>query len=309
MALSIGHFNIVDLIALVVFALYIARSWYTGLWPWVNGLLSLLLSMYFAFFGYTLFGPLLTKFFHLTTPTAYTISFVAVLVILQGVFSTLIQLFYERFPRVFYERTFTRSLAFIPAGIEGIMAIVLLVLIGTLMPVPTQASDEISSSYVGSFISKELSSINHVGNVVTAGRLDQALSLVATHSEGDEKPLTLPFRPDVTVDDPQAEQEMFAFVNQQRAAYGVAPLTLDPSLTAVARAHSQDMWNNKYFAHVDPTGKDPFDRMQAAGIFALTAGENIALAPSIDAADIGLMNSPLHKKNILNPEYHWHRRD
>jgi uncharacterized protein YkwD len=64
------------------------------------------------------------------------------------------------------------------------------------------------------------------------------------------------------------------------------------------------MWNQEYFAHVDPSGKDPFDRMEAAGIFALIAGENIALAPSLTAADTGLMNSPLHKKNILDPQYH-----
>jgi uncharacterized membrane protein required for colicin V production len=64
MTLGIFHVNIVDLIALVVFAMYILRSWYTGLWPWVNGLVSLVVSFYFAFFGYAVFGPLLTNYFH-----------------------------------------------------------------------------------------------------------------------------------------------------------------------------------------------------------------------------------------------------
>jgi uncharacterized protein YkwD len=304
MTLGIFHVNIVDLIALVVFAMYILRSWYTGLWPWVNGLVSLVVSFYFAFFGYAVFGPLLTNYFHLSIPTAYSISFVGVLIVSQGILSTLIQIFYEKFPRVFYERTFTRAIAFIPAGIEGLMVIVLLIVMGTILPIPTQASDQISSSYIGAIVTNQFSSINRIGNVVTAGKLDQAFSLVASHSEGDEKPLVLTYRPSVTTDDVLAEQEMFTFVNQQRVANGVPPLTLDSKLTTVARAHSQDMWNQEYFAHVDPSGKDPFDRMEAAGIFALIAGENIALAPSLTAADTGLMNSPLHKKNILDPQYH-----
>jgi uncharacterized protein YkwD len=33
------------------------------------------------------------------------------------------------------------------------------------------------------------------------------------------------------------------------------------------------------------------------------AGENIALAPSYELAEIGFMNSPKHRDNILDPKY------
>jgi uncharacterized protein YkwD len=63
------------------------------------------------------------------------------------------------------------------------------------------------------------------------------------------------------------------------------------------------MFKRGYFAHVTPEGVDPFQRMDAAGIHYVTAGENLALAPTLDIAHDGLMNSPGHRANILNPAY------
>ncbi|MEO5953203.1 MAG: CAP domain-containing protein, partial [Chloroflexia bacterium] len=44
-------------------------------------------------------------------------------------------------------------------------------------------------------------------------------------------------------------------------------------------------------------------RMDTAGITYRTAGENLALAPSLDIAHEGLMNSPGHRANILNADF------
>jgi uncharacterized protein YkwD len=54
---------------------------------------------------------------------------------------------------------------------------------------------------------------------------------------------------------------------------------------------------------VNPDGKDPFARMEDAGIKFLVAGENLALAPNVDLAHEGLMNSPGHRANILTAEF------
>ncbi len=77
----------------------------------------------------------------------------------------------------------------------------------------------------------------------------------------------------------------------------------DPELTEVARRHSADMFARGYFAHDTPEGITPFDRMRAGGVRFLTAGENLALAPTIDVAHTGLMNSPGHRANILRREF------
>jgi uncharacterized protein YkwD len=100
------------------------------------------------------------------------------------------------------------------------------------------------------------------------------------------------------------EDAMLVLVNKERSSRGIGVLTMDSALRSVARAHSLDMFQRGYFSHYTPDQKDPFDRMHAAGITYLTAGENLALAPSLPLAHTGLMNSPGHKRNILDPSYH-----
>jgi uncharacterized protein YkwD len=43
--------------------------------------------------------------------------------------------------------------------------------------------------------------------------------------------------------------------------------------------------------------------MNKAGVKFRTAGENLALAPTLQLAHTGLMNSPGHRANILRPEF------
>jgi uncharacterized protein YkwD len=63
------------------------------------------------------------------------------------------------------------------------------------------------------------------------------------------------------------------------------------------------MLRRGYFAHVTPEDKDPFDRIREANVRFLTAGENLALAPSLQMAHTGLMKSPGHRANILRPVF------
>ena len=63
------------------------------------------------------------------------------------------------------------------------------------------------------------------------------------------------------------------------------------------------MFQQGFFAHVDESGATPFDRMRAGGVNFRAAGENLALAPTVQIAHDGLMNSPGHRANILNPRY------
>ena len=63
------------------------------------------------------------------------------------------------------------------------------------------------------------------------------------------------------------------------------------------------MWERSYFSHYTPEGKDPFERMKDGHVDYRTAGENLALAPTLQIAHTGLMNSPGHRANILNPNF------
>lgn len=99
------------------------------------------------------------------------------------------------------------------------------------------------------------------------------------------------------------EQLAFDLLNADRAANGLAPLKLNISVTAVAQRHAQDEINRDFFAHNNPDGLSPFDRMHAAGISFRYGGENLAINQDVTAAQQALMNSPGHRANILSPDY------
>ena len=100
------------------------------------------------------------------------------------------------------------------------------------------------------------------------------------------------------------EQEVVRLVNAERAKHGLAALTEDWELSRVARYKSQDMHDNRYFAHNSPTYGTPFRMLRAFGLSYRTAGENIAMGYAAPAAVVaGWMNSEGHRANILSSAY------
>ncbi len=113
----------------------------------------------------------------------------------------------------------------------------------------------------------------------------------------------LPFRPEKLVPDKAGEREIFAMVNAERKKAGLQELVWDEEMAEVARAHSLDMWRRQYFAHDTPEGETPLERLLGDEIVLEKAGENLALARTIARAHKGLMNSPGHRRNILDPAF------
>ena len=98
--------------------------------------------------------------------------------------------------------------------------------------------------------------------------------------------------------------EVLRLVNAERAKAGLSSLTLDSSLSSVAKNHSEDMKNNNYFDHTNLQGQSPFDRLKSAGIAYTTAGENIAMGQKTAQSVVsGWMNSSGHRANILNKNF------
>lgn len=103
------------------------------------------------------------------------------------------------------------------------------------------------------------------------------------------------------------------YTNTERAKAGVPLLTVDPELSKLAMAHSDDMRDNNFFAHDSPYGYTFAERVRQAGYF--TAAENIAatMATYSESADPDLvgqhivceqwMESPGHRKNIVKELY------
>lgn len=112
---------------------------------------------------------------------------------------------------------------------------------------------------------------------------------------------------------PRWEYHMLRFINDTRLIF-LGPgylLKYDPALSVVANKHSLDMASRNYFDHVSPEGQDLVNRLESGHICCTLAGENIAFR-SIGLSSIylvlrsqheGLMDSPAHRANLLNPEF------
>ena len=98
-----------------------------------------------------------------------------------------------------------------------------------------------------------------------------------------------------------AERFAYELLSLDRRRLGVPPLTLDPALSAVARAHSDEMRDRGYFGHQSPTTGLVTDRLRAAGYRSSATGENLALNDGIAEAEASLMASVGHRKNIAQP--------
>jgi uncharacterized YkwD family protein len=80
----------------------------------------------------------------------------------------------------------------------------------------------------------------------------------------------------------------------------LAPLTLDPAISNVARIKSKDMSDNNYFAHQSPTYGSAADMLTQHGIRYTAWGENIAAGQRTPEEVVNAwMNSPGHRANIL----------
>lgn len=124
-------------------------------------------------------------------------------------------------------------------------------------------------------------------------RATLALSLLAVTACGDS--LTGP-----DISDPRVI-EFVELVNEHRVDVGCEPLVWHAPAADVAYTHSADMIARDYFAHTNPDGHSPFDRMNAAGIEYGAAAENIAYGYA-DAASVlqAWLDSPGHRANIEN---------
>lgn len=102
---------------------------------------------------------------------------------------------------------------------------------------------------------------------------------------------------------PDLEDRLLQLVNEERIKYGLKMLIADTPMKKAAFSHASDMFTRGYFAHHTPEGTDPFERMNKLSINFIFAGENLAHSSNLLSAHKGLMKSPGHRANILNPAF------
>lgn len=99
------------------------------------------------------------------------------------------------------------------------------------------------------------------------------------------------------------EQKALNLLNADRAAQGLPPLTLDSELSRIARIKSQDMKDNRYFAHTSPTYGNAASMLKTFGYSFNGVGENIAHHATVEKSQAAFMSSDGHRRNILGSQW------
>jgi uncharacterized protein YkwD len=99
----------------------------------------------------------------------------------------------------------------------------------------------------------------------------------------------------------EIEKVMVALIARDRQRASLAPVVPDERLAAIARAHSRDMAEHDFVAHLSPRSGSAMDRAHAAGLAPGLLMENVGRAYSPEEAEIGFLSSPGHRGNLLDP--------
>jgi uncharacterized protein YkwD len=292
----------VDLLLLLVVALGVWEGWRRGLLLGLLGLTRWVGGLLFALRFYQpvarWLGPRFSWDEAWDEPAAFLLTAVAAGFVIQLVGEALLR----RVSEDTHRGAVNRALGTLPGLVGGLTSAAILASLLLAAPLPERLRDSARASVLANQLAVYTEQLEGALAPVFDDAIQQTLNRLTIKPESGES-VNLGYEVKQTAPRPDLEAQMLEMVNEERRAAGLKPVAPDPELTEVARAHSADMFARGYFAHVSPEGLDPFDRMKRAGVGFRTAGENLALAPTLKIAHTGLMNSPGHRANILRPEF------
>lgn len=92
--------------------------------------------------------------------------------------------------------------------------------------------------------------------------------------------------------------------NEARQKSGLTSLKLSTKLDKAAAAKADDMMKNNYWAHVSPSGVQPWFWLDQQGYSYQVAGENLAKNYASSSSTVkAWLASPTHRANVLNSKY------
>ncbi|HKB66119.1 MAG TPA: CvpA family protein [Pyrinomonadaceae bacterium] len=298
-----GTLNLIDLVLVVIVLLSAINGWRRG---FILGVLDLLGWALVLLAGLRFYQPLARWIgAHVDLwsevwdrPFAFILIAILATVAVQALGKALL----GRVAKETHEGSFNRALGVLPGVANGLITAALIAAFMLAIPLNEGLRERARESAIANRLAVYAERLEAKLHPVFAEAVAETLNLLTVQPESHER-VNLPYKVANSRPRPDLEAQMLVLVNRERAAAGLRPLTPDPELTEVARGHSADMFARGYFAHDTPEGLDPFARMREAHVRYVTAGENLALAPTLQVAHSGLMNSPGHRANILHPQF------
>lgn len=298
--------NFVDFVIILIILFYSIEGAGSG---FIFSLLDLI-SFFISFAGglsfYSFFGKFLAGNFSIPPGFANAIGFFLAAFFFEIISSLFLRNFLAGPINKLYPTALKPFNKILGAVLGSLSAILLLTFILTMiisLPLSSFVKHSVSQSKIASYLTSNTQSLSKTLNNIFGGAVNETITFLTVEPKGNES-VNLNFKTSDFKIDYGAEKQMFDMVNKERTARGIRALSLgSQALIGVARAHCEDMFERGYFSHYTPEGLSPFDRMLNAGISFTAAGENLALAPNVDLAHKGLMESPGHRANILSPDF------
>lgn len=294
--------NYIDIILVVILLLYILDGIRRGFLNIFLELLIFVTSVLLALKFYLPFANWISGILALPEFLKNIVAFILLWAVFEILLLILGNYIQRLIPFFIKNSTVNKIAGFFPSLLKGLVIVstVLLLVIG--LPLPAFVKDDINQSKLGSTLISKAASFEGQTRKIFGGVVEETLTFLTVPTDSKE---TLQFRfkePDLKIDE-KSEEEMLKLINQERSKIGLKALIMDEKLQEVARTHSKDMWQRRYFSHVSPDGEEPLDRVKKSGIQFTIVGENLALAPNVRLAQIGLMNSEGHRANILGATF------
>lgn len=301
--------NILDFIILTIIVFYAYEGYMVGFLHAFLDLSSFVLSFFIALTFYAGGGEFVMRQFGIPPGLSNALAFLVLALVSEIVMSILLRKvasfippFSEKNPLHRVTQRLNHPLGLLPGLASAVIILSFLLTVIIALPSSPLLKELVTGSRLGGTFVASTSLFEHRLNDIFGGAIQETLNVLTVKPESDAT-VDLRFTVANPGVDPEAEQLMLELLNLERRKAGLEPLVMDEGLRELARDYSRDMFQRGYFSHYNPEGQSPFDRMEMYGISYLYAGENLALAPSVELAHQGLMNSPGHRANILSPNF------
>ncbi|OGH02859.1 MAG: hypothetical protein A2798_00290 [Candidatus Levybacteria bacterium RIFCSPHIGHO2_01_FULL_37_17] len=309
MDVSYFGLNWIDFILLVIVTIYAIEGYFLGFFASFVDFISFVLSFVFGLAFYSRLSEVLVQVFSIPQGFANALGFLIAAIMFEIIFSVVLKKIFFSFPAFMKSNPnlskllpFEKLLGVFPGVLSGLVLSAFILSLIIALPFSVFLKNSVTDSRFGNVLVSNTQVFAHGLNEVFGGAVNDTLSFLTVEPQSDQS-VGLNFKAENISVDYAAEQEMFAKVNMERSSQGLSILSFSEQLAKVGRAHCSDMFRRGYFSHYTPEGLSPFDRMVAADVNFKFAGENLALAPNVELAMQGLMNSEGHKANILSKDF------
>lgn len=292
--------NIIDVILIIVVSLAVYSGWNKG---FIQSLaeLTIWLGSFLLSFFLSAFIVRLLQLVHVDGIWVRPVFFIIFLLVISHRISTLCDRWTSGISEESHDHTGNKISGILPGFISGIVYASLISFFVLSYPMGNLSQRTKDSKLAGMLNKQD----RWPGKLLAEMAADigyRSPNNFTVHTKGTEI-LSLPFKTSAFRPRPDLEIRMLELINNERRKAGLTEMTFDDKLAMVATKHSSDMLTRGYFSHYTLEGKSPFDRMRKDRVRFRIAGENLALAQTLQSAHEGLMESPVHKANILHVSF------